>query len=39
MGGAYGMNGRENRNACRVLMGISEGKRPPGSVDGRTIIN
>jgi hypothetical protein len=28
----------ENRNAYRVLMGIPEGKRPPGSVDGRIIV-
>jgi hypothetical protein len=28
----------ENRNAYRVLVGISEGKRPLGSADGRIII-
>jgi hypothetical protein len=38
MGGACDVNGGD-RKAYRVLVGIPEGKRPPGSVDGKIIIN
>jgi hypothetical protein len=38
MGGACSMNG-EKRNACKLLLGNPEGKRPTGGLSRRWVDN
>jgi hypothetical protein len=38
MGRECSTNG-EKRNACRILVGIPEGKRPPGRLRRRLVDN
>jgi hypothetical protein len=39
MGGACSTNGREKKNACRMLVGKPEGRRPLGRPKRRWLDN